>query len=124
MKRTLFLVLWVIFGYGPQAQGAIEIYANGHRYDSLQGYLSSKKSDTALHKLYVLSVEKGVIGALQDFSSTPVGHSITPEQLQGAIQQAVTRSKDPKLLLSRPGKVRIMSLTIGDADCIISSSKR
>lgn len=105
----------------PQARGAVEIYANGHQYDSLQAYLASKKSvaapsppgklsDTALHKLYVLSVENGVVGALKDFYSTPVGRSITAAQLQEAIQQAVTRSKDPKLLISKPGKVRIMAI--------------
>ena len=119
--RILFLVLWIILRFGPQAQGAIEIYANGHEYDSLQAYLASKKfteavtvtppkklSDTALHKLYVLSVENGVAVALQDFYETR-GQSdlISLEQLQGAIQQAVTRSKDPKLLISEPGKVRI-----------------
>ena len=119
MLRILFLVLWVILGFGPKAQGAIEIYVKGHKYASMQEYLSSKKphaatspkrsSDTALHELYVLSVENGVIDALQDFYSTPVGHAITLEQLQEAIQQAVTRSKDPKLLISGPGKVRIMA---------------
>ncbi len=155
MKRILFLVLCVFPVFGPQARGAVEIYANGHQYDSLQAYLASKKSavaqspstpaslnsrqedyirkeaqqlgikvdfskvktlkvnqkklsDTALHKLYVLSVENGVAGALQDFYSTPVGRRIFPEQLQGAIQQAVIRSKDPKLLISGPGKVRIL----------------
>jgi len=131
MKRILFLVLWVIFGYGPQAQGAIEIYANGHKYSSPQEYLASKKpakivqshqsgitakgdpyninlSNTTLHELYVLSIENGVVGALQDFYGTLASRSITPEQLQEAIQQAVTRSKDPKLLISEPGKVRIM----------------
>ena len=117
MMRILFLALWVILGFGIQAQGAIEIYIKGHKYASLQEYLTSKNppaatslksSNIASHELYVLSVENGVIDALQDFYSTPVGHSITPEQLQEAIQQAVTRTKDPKLLISEPGKVRIM----------------
>ncbi len=125
MMRILFLVLCVFPVLAPQARGAVEIYANGHQYDSLQEYLASKKSavapsppeklsDIALHKLYVLSVENGVVGALQDFYSTPVGRSITAEQLQEAIQQAVTKSKDPKLLISKPGKVRIMSLNAQD----------
>ena len=120
MKRILFLVLWVIPVLGTQAQGAIEIYANGHKYDSPQAYLASKKSapvnqkklsDASLHKLCVLSVENGVVGALQDFYQT-WGQSdfIFPEQLQEVIQQAVTTSKDPKLLISGEGKVRIMSL--------------
>ena len=120
----MFLVLWIIPVLGSQAQGAIEIYANGHKYDSPQAYLASKKSvktlqvnqknlsDTALHKLYVLSVENGVVSALQDFYQT-CGESdfISPEQLQEAIQQAVTTSKDPKFLISGEGKVRIMALT-------------
>ena len=161
MKRILFLVLCVPV-FGPQARGAaIEIYANGHKYDSLQTYLTSKEPvkaivpssapvslnsqqedyirkeaqqlgikvdfskvktyqvnqkkipDTVLHKLYVLSVENGVVNALQDFYEAR-GQSdfqISPEQLQGAIQQEVTMSKNPKLLISQPGKVRIMSLT-------------
>ncbi len=125
MRRILFLVLCVFLGVAPQARGAVEIYAKGHQYDSLQAYLASKKSaallspqkelsDTALHQLYVLGVEHGVVDALRDFYSTPVGCSITAEQLQGAIAQAVTRSKEPKLLISQPGKVRIMALTAQD----------
>jgi len=131
MMRILFLVLCVFSVLGPQARGAIEIYANGHKYDSLQAYLASKKSaavpsspkkssgsttlttgDTALHKLYVLSVEHGVAGALRDFYETrgQPDFRISPEQLPEAIAQAVTTSKDPKLLISRPGKVRIMGL--------------
>ena len=70
-----------------------------------------------MHKLYVLSVENGVVGALQDFYQTwgqadlQTPQSISSGQLQEAIQQAVTTSKDPKLLISEPGKVRIMALT-------------
>ncbi len=131
MMRILFLVLWVILGYGPQAQGAIEIYANGHKYDSLQAYLASKKSteavtppkkisNTALHKLYVLSVEHGMVDALRDFYQTwgqsdfQMTRGISSEQLPEAIKQAVTTSKDPKLLISGQGKVRIMALTSED----------
>jgi hypothetical protein len=120
MKRILFLILWVIPVLGTQAQGAIEIYANGHKYDSPQAYLTSKKtapvnqkelSDASLHKIYVLSVENGVVSALQNFYQT-WGQSdfISPEQLQEVIQQEVTTSEDPKLLISGAGKVRIMSL--------------
>jgi len=70
-----------------------------------------------LHKLYVLSVESGVVGALQDFYQTwgqsdfQMTRRISSEQLQEAIQQAMATSKDPKLLISEPGKVRIMVLT-------------
>jgi hypothetical protein len=145
MKRILFFVLWAIPLLQPQAQGAIEIYANGHKYDSLQLYQASKKSiampspvdfskdktfqvnqknlsETALHKFYVLSVESGVIGALKDFYQT-WGHSdlqMTPRissvQLQKAIQQAVTTSKDPKLLISDQGKVRIMAISLDHSE--------
>lgn len=170
MKRILFLLLWLIpiLG-GAQAQGAtIEIYVNGHKYDSLQAYLTAKKnailqnvptpaelndqqeddirkaakklgfnvdfskvktfqvdhqniSDTTRHKLYILSVENGVVGALQDFYQTwgqsdiQIPRKITSEQLQEAIQQAVLRSKYPKLLISEPGKMRIMALTANDS---------
>jgi len=137
MVRILFLVLCVFPVLGPQAQGAIEIYANGHKYDSLQAYLASKTSkvkapqvnqkklsgstalttgDIDLHKFYILSVENGVAGALQDFYETrgqpdfQMTRRISSEQLQEAIAQAVTTSKDPKLLISKPGKVRIMVL--------------
>jgi len=123
--RILFLVLCLIPVFGPQARGTtIEIYANGHKYDSLQAYLLSKNSatlpsspqklsDGALHKLYVLSVENGMVGALQDFYKTwgQSDFQISAEQLPQAIRQAVTTSKNPKLLISRPGKVRIMDLT-------------
>jgi hypothetical protein len=170
MMRILFLVMWIIPVLGSQAQGDIEIYANGHKYDSLEDYLESKKpvevkspptqvslnsqqqddirqeaqqlgikvdinkiktfqvnpkklSDQALHRLYIRSIEDGVARALRDFYQTrgqpdspmtrtlSIGRSITAEQLQEAIQQAVTASKGPKLLISEQGKVRIMSLT-------------
>ena len=121
MKRILFLVLWVILVFQALVYAQIEIYANGHKYNSLQEYLASKKSaktfqghqknsfDAALHELYVLSIENGMVDALQDFYGTLANRSITPQQLQEAIQQAVTRSKGPKLLISEPGKVRIMT---------------
>jgi len=167
MKRILFLVLWVVPIFVPQAQGAIEIYVNGHKYGSLQAYLASKKTTVAkisfkpvsldsqqedyirkaaqqlginvdfskvktfqvgqksltdrdLHKFYVLSVENGVVGALHDFYQN-WGHPdfqtpnrISSEQLQEVIQQAVATSKDPKLLISELGKVRIMGLAVQD----------
>jgi hypothetical protein len=166
MKRILFLILWIIPALGAQAQGAIEIYVNGHKYDSLQAYQASKKavvaptpaslnsqqedyirkeaqqlgidvdlskvktiqinqqglSDSTRHKLYVLSVEHGVVGALQGFYQAqgqydiPITHMISSVQLQGAIQQAVTASKDPKLLITEPGKMRIMALTTDETD--------
>jgi hypothetical protein len=78
-------------------------------------------SDTSLHKLYVLSVENGMVGALQEFYQTwgqsdlPINSIISSEQLQEAIQQAVATSKDPKLLISEPGKVRIMELITEDS---------
>jgi hypothetical protein len=128
MKRRLFFLLWIIFVFQAPAYPAIQIYANGHSYGSLQAYLTSKGSaktaqvnhedlsDAARHKLYVLSVEHGVVSALQDFYQTR-GQSyfqISPEQLQEAIQQAVATSKEPKLLVSEGGKVRIMALIAGD----------
>ena len=75
-----------------------------------------KLSDESLHRLYVISVEKGVVGALQDFYQTwaqpdlQIPRTITSQQLQGALQEAVITSKEPKLLISEPGKVRVMSL--------------
>ena len=123
MLRILFLILWVIPFFSLQARADIEIYAKGHKYDSLQGYLSSEKplgavspklSGTTPHELYVMSVENGVVAALRDFYSTPVCLSITPGQLQEAIQQAVTKSRDPKLLISKPGKLRIMDASAQD----------
>ena len=128
MKRILFLVLWVILVFQTPAYAQIEIYAHGYKYGSLQEYLASKKSaksiqghqknsfDATLHELYVLSIENGVVDALQDFYGTLANRSIAPEQLQEAIQQAVTGSKDPKLLISEPGKVRIMTPTADDSD--------
>jgi hypothetical protein len=128
MFKTVFLFLCFVPFLCPQAYGSVEIYAKGHQYDSLQTYLTSKKlalfrahqkglSDETRHKLYVLSIENGITGVLQDFyqawdqSRLQTVFRISPDQLQNAIQQAVTASKDPKLLISQPGKVRIMELT-------------
>jgi hypothetical protein len=163
MKRILFLVLWIIPVLISTANGAVEIYVNGHKYDSLQAYQLSKKSaqlsapmpaslnvqqqdyirqeaqqlginvdfskiktfevkqknlsDSTLHKLYVLGVEHGVATALQDFyqggtqDDIPMSRSISPKQLQEAIQEAVAGSKDLKLLISKPGKLRIMTVS-------------
>ena len=129
MKRILFLLLCIPV-LGTQAQ-AIEIYVNDHKFDSLQAYTLWKKSaeerstqtvrvnqkdlsDKAWHKIYVLSVENGVVGALQDFYRSwgqAIPRKISSEQLQEAIAQAVARSKYPKFIISEPGKVRIMALT-------------
>lgn len=148
MIRTLFLVLCLILGFWPQARGtSIEIYAHGHKYDSLQAYLVSKKAaavssrpqkysgsteftlskaeglttgERTLHQLYVLGVENGMVGALRDFYETrgPSAFQMTqriyPEQLPEVIAQAVAASENPKFLISRPGKVRIMALTAQD----------
>ena len=84
------------------------------------------------HKLYVLGVEKGVVGALEDFyqawglspdlhwetlllSSTP----ISPNQMEEAIRKAVTASGSPKFLISQPGKMRIMTLSEDDKDVLL-----
>ncbi len=127
MIRTLFFILTIILAYGPQAQGSIEIYAKGQRYASLQAYLQSEKpvhpkplSDNTRQKLYQLSIENGMVGVLQDFYLTmdkpvPVmARTITTNQLQEAIEQEVTSSKGPKLLISEQGKVRIMTLATSD----------
>jgi hypothetical protein len=130
MKRILFLLLWISPVLGSQAW-AIEIYADGHQYNSFQAYQASKKStkastpqvnrsglsDATLHRFYVLSIENGMVGALQDFyqnwgqSYLQMPRRISSDQLQKAIQEAVTTSKDPKLLISTPGKVRIMAMS-------------
>ncbi len=162
--RTLFFVLWIIPALQAKAQGAVEIYANGHKYATLQSYQESKQpaavrtpqtpvsinsqqenyiqqqaqklgihvdfskvktyqvnqesmSNTTLHRLYVLSVENGIVGALRDFyqdhgqSIFYGGHKVSSQQLQEAIQQAVTTSRGPKLFISQPGKVRIMAMS-------------
>jgi hypothetical protein len=164
MMKILFLVLWIIPALCNQALASIEIYANGHKYDSFQEYLASKKtvieqspptlvslnsqqaddirkeakqmginvdfskvktfqvnqrgvSDATMHQLYVLGVEHGMVEALHDFyqswgeSNFQMPKRISSEQLQEAIQQAVTTSKDPKLLISEPGKMRIMAMS-------------
>jgi len=164
MKRILFLCLWALIILQTPTRAEIEIYADGHKYVSLQAYqdserslalqpsaqdaaaLSSQQDDyireetkqlgmdvdlgkiktlriapsdlsgTTRRQLFVLSVENGVAGALQDFYSnraqgdvqTP--QKISSDQLQEVIQQAVTKSKEPTLLIAQPGKMRIMSL--------------
>lgn len=135
MKRILFLVLWIILVFASRAHAGIEIYANGQKYDSLKAYKLFEKlgvvhipvgrsipksyqvgqknlSDASWHQLYVLSVENGMAGVLRDFYQTwGQSQSIASEQLQEAIQQVVTSSKSPKLLISGPGKLRIMALS-------------
>ena len=135
MMRILFLVLCSMTAVQFTAQAEIEIYADGHKYSSLQAYKTSEKSDRvdlskiktdqlksmslaemAQHKLYVLSVEKTVVGALQGFYQNwgspdiKEAREISSGQLKDVIQEAVTSSKDPKLLISGAGKVRIMRL--------------
>ena len=163
MLRILFLVLWSITFISSSSQGAIEIYADGNKFNSIQAYQTSEKkadaqtsatpsslnnqqedyirqkakqlgidvdfskiktfqvgqgdvSDDIRHKLYVLSVENGVVGALQDFYQSrgeldfQLSHHISSNQLQEAIKEAVTKSDAPKLLIAEPGKLRIMSL--------------
>jgi len=118
-QEMFFLVLSIVACLLPQrAHGGIEIYADGHQYNSLQAYQLSKKTAVtpSMHQLYVLSVENGVKGALQDFYETrraavaPWAHKISSGELQGAIAQAVTASNGPKLLISQPGRVRVMDL--------------
>ena len=90
---------------------------------------SSFLSEPTSHTLYVLSVERGMVNALEDFyrtwgadpnldwerkllSSEPV----PVDQMEEAIRKAVTISDAPKFLISQPGKVRIMTLTEDDED--------
>jgi hypothetical protein len=79
-------------------------------------------SESTMHRLYVLSVEKGVTGALQNFYQSfsagtdfYLGQRISSAQIQEAIKKAVTASVAPKLLISGSGKVRIMTITPDDA---------
>ena len=132
------MFLWIIPVLASPALGAVEIYANGHKFDSIQDYTSweesalhskalslkdgqIKISDTTRRKLYILSIENGMAGILQNFyqswgqSALPVTHRISSDQLQGAIQQAVMASTDPKMLISQPGKMRIVDLNLGDS---------
>jgi hypothetical protein len=126
MNRILFLGLCVILIASAHAQGPVEIYARGQKYGSLQDYLASKKSaatqvhrklsDADLHRLYVLSIENGMVNALQDFyqawgNADLKVRRISLGQVQDLIRQAVTSSKSTKLLIVQPGKLRIMSLT-------------
>ena len=87
MLRILFLFLWIIPGFVSPANGAIEIYANGHKYNSLQEYALWKESvnnpkgksfqasqknlsDETLRKLYALSIENAMAGVLRNFYQT------------------------------------------------------
>ncbi len=123
--RTLFLALWAIMLACPSAQ-SIEIFVKGRKYQSLEAYQASQKppqsktdqvkpqeiTDAVQHKLYVLSVENGLVNALEAFYQGH-GHAKVPLsdlQLQEAIKQAVTQSPGSKILIAGPGKVRVMSL--------------
>ena len=155
MIRILFLVLWVVMILTAPSNAAVEVYINGHKYDSIEAYLASKKtigveddyikevagsygikvdlskiktfqiskrdqpkvSDQTMHKLYVMSLENGVVDALKDFYNSrgqfdlTIPYRISPRQLPDVIQRSVTTSNAPKLLISQPGKVRIMDLS-------------
>ncbi len=50
MLRILFLILWVIPVLAFPAQGQIEIYANGHKYASIQEYLQRKGKSIQLNR--------------------------------------------------------------------------
>jgi len=123
MMKALFLILCLFLPGAARAGTPVEIYANGHKYDSLQAYQASKAmtldvaSASTMRKLYVLSVEKGVAGALQNFYQTfwagsdfYLDQRIYPDQMQEAIRKAVTATPAPKLLISESGKVRILTL--------------
>jgi len=57
MKRILFLILAALLGLGTQARAAIEIYVNGHKYDSMQAYMASKKPAVAKTPLTQVSLD-------------------------------------------------------------------
>ena len=132
MMKALFLILFLFLGLDAPAQTPVEIYANGHKYDSLQAYEASKSktlnvtsnplSEATMHKLYILSVEKGMVAALQNFYRTfwvgsdfTLGERIAPDQMQEAIKKAVTASGSTKLLIAGSGKVRIMTINTDEA---------
>ena len=134
MVRILFLLLSVFLASGAgQSYASIEIDADGQRYDSLKDYLTaqqssskhpyvstvviSQKRDSApVHELRSLSAEYGVAGALKDFHQHQrpfdlhLSTSVSAEQLRNILENEISTSKEPKLLISAPGKVRIMSL--------------
>ena len=130
MMKVLFLILYFSLVLKVHAQTPVEIYAKGNKYGSLQAYEASKghpaagqslPSESARHQLYVLSVEQGVVNALKGFYQTflpsiPLGRINSPDEIQEAIRKAVTASNAPKLLISQPGKVRIMTLGADDDD--------
>ena len=126
--------MYLLLGLAAWAQTPIEIYANGHKYDSLQAYKASEQpvtghlskvkppeitadflSAATMHELYGLGVEDGVFGALKDFCQASVSQTIAADQIEDAIRKAVTASEAPKLLISESGKVRIMTLNTDEA---------
>jgi len=164
MKRIVFLILTIILCLPLNARAGVEIFIDGHKYDSFQDYENSKKSvkpqlslsaadikkqqddyirqeakklgikldlnkiktiqikpksqsELAQHRLFVLGIENSVVGALQEFyqnwgqSDIRMPKEVSVDQLQQIIEQAVSSSKEPKLLISEPGKVRIMSIS-------------
>ncbi|MDE2027301.1 MAG: hypothetical protein KGK03_02065 [Candidatus Omnitrophica bacterium] len=73
-------------------------------------------NEAQAHRLYVLGVENGMKEAAQRFfinpgaAGAPAAQHISSEQLQKALEQAMGKSKGPKLLIAGPGKVRVMAL--------------
>jgi len=132
LKRTMFFLLWLFLLFSPKAFAVVEIYANGQKYDSFEDYVASKKThplvqinelgitESTSHKMYVLGIENGVNEALKNFyqhwgqMDFQFAGPISKSQLQNAIKEEVTKSQNPKLLISEPGKLRIMSLTDKD----------
>lgn len=124
----LFVVgemLTALSTYGQQTQ-SVEIYVRGHKYDSLESYKASKQrfdfadhqwNSWHIHTLYLSGVENGLTRALYDFYK-PLGVSLLPlasstifkSQMQRVIQQAITLSADPKLLIVDGNRLRIMTI--------------
>jgi tRNA A37 N6-isopentenylltransferase MiaA len=124
MQRILLLSFCVLVSTAAAARADIEIYANGQRYASLQAYIEAREAgelDPKIHKLFVLGVENGVIEALQDFYQSrtqedlPQIRTIPLSRLQQYLKQTISMSKDPKLVIAQPGKVRILTLAPQDS---------
>lgn len=133
MKRTAFLLLLACF-YLQGPVGALEIYVDGKKYDSFASYKASERnkaqvmpklsakplSEETRHRLYLLGIETGVIGAMRSFDH-PNGSGgymingvLVPQELESVLAQTVGSSEIPKLLIIEPGKLRIMALTADD----------
>ncbi len=109
--NIILLCFSVIVPVGAWAQGSVEIYANGTRYESISAYNALKKFPMEEgHELDQISLEHGLAKAMADFDEN--GHSamaapLSSVELQERMRAVAAGRRGALLLISDPYKLRI-----------------